>query len=388
MEKNKNQMSIHTVVLSLEAHSLAQKYSKQHQRPEKAKQVYLNTLAVYGVNFYFQVLGVETDYDKSNSSNLLTQRFIDVADLYVKDLGKFECRPVLPNAKVLEVPPEAWDDRIGYIAVQLDQSLREAKLIGFTPKVVDKKGIIPLNELHSLEEFPEYLSQKRQQSTQVVAQQASPQFVNLERWLERASNAFQYGWQAIEEGFGYQRVGIAGALRGGQLEMLDLKDVKRWIAQVYASQPNAKQSQGNSLAELDVSSALIQLIELTQDAEIQWQAADFLWQINPNYLGAGNRGVKDLGIQLAGYPVTLIVAILALPNGRRAVRLQVSMSDRSYLPFGLKLIVLDEAGNLIQEVSARSKDDYIQFKFTASPGDRFSAKIALADASIAEFFAV
>ena len=381
---NKN---ILTVALSSEAHSLAQKYSQQHHRLEKAKQVYLNTLAVYAVDFFFQILGFEIDYENSDSHNPLLQKFMDVADLNVKQLGKFECHPVLPTSEVLEVPPEAWDNRIGYIAVQLDQSLREAKLIGFTPTVAERQGVVLLNELRSIEEFPDYLSQKRQQS---------PQVVNLERWLDNLSNVFHDGWQeikqVIEEGFSNQRIGIAVAVRSsGQLGMVDPKDpksVKRWIKQVYASQLNTEESQAISLDNLDVNSALIQLIQSTQDAEIQWQAADYLWQIDPNYPNAGQRGVKDLGLHLAGYPIALIIAILPIPNGRRAVRLQVLMSDKSHLPFGLKLIVLDEAGQLIQEVSSRSQDDYIQYKFTADPEDRFSVKITLDEASITEFFAV
>ncbi|GAB1544732.1 hypothetical protein NUACC21_74080 [Scytonema sp. NUACC21] len=368
------------VMLSFEAHSLAQEYSKQHQQLEKAKQVYLNTLAVYAVNYYFQIIAVETDYDKSDSYNSLNRKLRDVADLYVKDLGKFECRPVLPNAEVLEVPPEAWEGRIGYIAVQLEPSLKEAKLIGFTPEVASKQGIVPLSALRSLEEFPNYLSQKQE--------------VNLENWLKNKniSNVFTNGWQAIELGVAVlfsQPQGLAGAFRRGQSEMVDPnapESVKRWIAQVYASEPSINQSQANSLAELDPSSALTQLIKSTQNPEIQWQAADYLWQINPNYPDAGQRGLKNLGVELASYPLTLIVAILPIPDGRRAIRIQVTMSDRSYLPPSLKLIVLDEIGILIKEVSAREQDNYILFKLTADPGDRFSVKVVLADASITEFF--
>ncbi|GAA6623006.1 hypothetical protein NUACC26_088310 [Scytonema sp. NUACC26] len=368
------------VILSFEAHSLAQENSKQHQHLEKAKQVYLNTLAIYAVEFYFQIMAIETDYDKSDSYNLLTRKLRDIADLYVKNLGKFECCPVLPYADILKVHPDAWDNRTGYIAVQLNQSLKEAKLIGFTPEVASKKGIVPLSELRSMEEFTKYLSQK--------------QDVDLEKWLKNISNVFTNGWQAIEPGISVlltqQREGLAGAFRrGGQSEIVDPnlpESVKRWIAQVYASQSITERSQANSLADLDPSSALTQLIKSTQDVEIQWQAADYLWQINPNYFDAGQRGFKDLGVQLAGYPVALILTILPIHSAMRAIRLQVSMTDLSYLPSGLKLIVMDESGNLIKEVSAREKDNYIQFKFIADSGDRFSVKVALADASITEFF--
>jgi hypothetical protein len=54
----------------------------------------------------------------------------------------------------------------------------------------------------------------------------------------------------------------------------------------------------------------------------------------------------------------------------------------------LQLIGLDEAGNCFSEVQAREQDNYIQFKFTADLGDRFSVTIALDDASITESFVI
>ena len=51
------------------------------------------------------------------------QSLTDIAGLVVKDCGKLECHPVLPNSDFCYIPAEVWSDRIGYIAVQFDQDL-------------------------------------------------------------------------------------------------------------------------------------------------------------------------------------------------------------------------------------------------------------------------
>jgi len=171
------------VPLSLEAHGRAQQFQRHQSHPRKAKQVYLNTLAVYAVDFYLQCLGFETDLEQSDSYEVIMQTLMDVADLEVKNYGKIECRPVLPGADSVYFPAEAWYERIGYIAVDLDESLREATLLGFADKVETEK--LPLKQLRSLEDLPEYLNQFRQTRQ-----------VNLSQWFE---DIFEMGWQALEE---------------------------------------------------------------------------------------------------------------------------------------------------------------------------------------------
>jgi hypothetical protein len=169
-----------TVKLALEAHSQAEKFRRYHSSPDKAKQAYLNTLAVYAVNFYLQCRGFETNWEQSDSWNPAMQMLMDTADLVVKDCGKLECRPVLPNAEFVCIPPEVWQEIIGYVAVQLSQSLREATLLGFVKKTT--KSELPLTELRSLQDLPVYLTKNRA-------------VVNLSQWLE---GIFEAGWQAVE----------------------------------------------------------------------------------------------------------------------------------------------------------------------------------------------
>ena len=171
------------VPISSELHSLAKQFGRKHGNPEKAKQVYFNTLAVSAVKFYLRCMGVETFWQVSSSCTVI-QTMMDVADLEVIGLGKVECRPLLSDEKVVHIPPEVWSDRIGYVAVQFDRSLRVATLLGFSKTAVS--GEIPINELRSLEEFILQLSEIPEKVKQPI---------DLSQWL---MNVVDVGWQTVE----------------------------------------------------------------------------------------------------------------------------------------------------------------------------------------------
>jgi Protein of unknown function (DUF1822) len=168
------------VPLSFSAHTLADQLRQYN--PKKAKQIYLNTLAVYAVDFYLRFLGIETELEKSDSQNSVYLKFMDVADLQVKSIGKLECRPVLPGATELEIPVEVREDRVGYMAVQFDRSLRAANIIGFATTATES---IPLGQLYLIDAFPEYL-EHLQSPVRVET--------NLRQWVV---NYFEEGWQEL-----------------------------------------------------------------------------------------------------------------------------------------------------------------------------------------------
>ncbi|MBD2430030.1 MULTISPECIES: DUF1822 family protein [Fischerella] len=184
-----------TVPLALSAHSRAEQLRRYQSNPQKAKEVYLNALAVYAVNFYLQCHEFETDWDKSDSCNPAMQMLMNVADLVVKNRGKLECRPVLPNAEYVTIPAEVWQERIGYVAVQLSESLREATLLGFVNHVACEE--LPLSKLRSLEELPAQLHTIKSA-------------VNLSKWFE---NIFADGWQLLDTLLGTEATELAFSFR-------------------------------------------------------------------------------------------------------------------------------------------------------------------------------
>ena len=136
-----------SVPITRDWYQVAKTFSREQHEPGKAQDVYLNTLAVYAVNFYLQCLEVETE-PASDSSNPALGSLMNVM---VKDWGKLECRPVLPGDQVCDIPPESRQDRVGYVVVEINQSSNQAKLLGFAKTALE--GSLEISKIDSLEQL-------------------------------------------------------------------------------------------------------------------------------------------------------------------------------------------------------------------------------------------
>ncbi len=178
--------STFTMPISFKAHQIAQQFRQQQSDGKKAKQVYLNTLAVYAVDQYLKWLGIETELEASDSWNAIAQTLADVADLQIAHKGKLECRPVLPNQSICYVPGEVLKERIGFIAVQLDADLQEATLLGFASAAATEE--LAFDQLRSLDDLVDYLNAIEPAKPAAIAQ--------LGQWLQGAVEA---GWFTIDQ---------------------------------------------------------------------------------------------------------------------------------------------------------------------------------------------
>jgi hypothetical protein len=130
--------------------------------------------------------------------------------------------------------------------------------------------------------------------------------------------------------------------------------------------------------------------------EQNWQAIDQL--INPEaYLSFGTRSIEagvrrgkliNLGVQLGQQAVALLVNVTSEADGRLGVLVQLHPTGSArYLIPNLKLSLRSPTGRTLQEVSARSQDNYIQLKpFKGNPGTRFSVAIHLDYETVEEDF--
>ncbi|MEL7006894.1 MAG: DUF1822 family protein, partial [Bacteroidota bacterium] len=78
------------------------------------------------------------------------------------------------------IPPEAHQDRIGYVVVRLHEGADIVQLVGFAPRI--NSEILLLNQLRNIEEFPGYIAQIRPIN-------------HLYKWLEQE---FEPEWSSIE----------------------------------------------------------------------------------------------------------------------------------------------------------------------------------------------
>jgi hypothetical protein len=150
-----NHSSVFLIALGREAHEIADYFCQQHSDFALAEQVYLNTLAVYAVNCCLRSLGIATDLEASDSWNPILQSRLAVADLVVRGKGKVECCSVMPGEDFVEISEEVLSDRVGYVFVEINAEMFEAKVLGFLEKVNETK--LSLLALLSLDDLPAYL---------------------------------------------------------------------------------------------------------------------------------------------------------------------------------------------------------------------------------------
>ncbi|NMG06694.1 DUF1822 family protein [Brasilonema sp. UFV-L1] len=282
-----------SVPLSVEAHAIAQEYSQGISNTVKRKQVYLNTLAVYAVENYLQCMGFATDWKESDSRNNLATKLMDVADLEVKGIGKLECRSVLPKAEVCAIPPEVWEDRVGYVAVQFNSSLKEATILGFTTQAAAE---VSLSQLQSLEDFLLYLSEL--EVAKSPEEEDSSSLVKIGQWLDGFVDA---GWQTIENLLNPQQLGLAfksavSMTRGQKIDLgvhLDKLSVALVVkvasesqgevdilTQVYPVGQNVL-PEGVKLSISDESGAIV--LEVTSRDEDNWIQLEFSAELGEKF---------------------------------------------------------------------------------------------------------
>ena len=176
-----------TIPITKRFHQIAQQFYQHHSDAQKARQVYLNTLSVQAVKFYLTCLGIAADLEKSDCWDSVLQVLSNAADLWVAELGRLECCPVLPKQTYLTAPEEAKEDRIGYLFVQLNETLTEAKLLGFLPKL--QPSPITVELLQTMDVFPGYLTQ-----AEIIAS-VTP-LTKLQHWLDDVADE---GWSHLSQ---------------------------------------------------------------------------------------------------------------------------------------------------------------------------------------------
>jgi Protein of unknown function (DUF1822) len=319
-----------TVPLSFEAHALAERFQRGQSSPQRAKQVYLNTLAVYAVDFYLRCLGVETEADKSDSRNLLCLKFMNVADLWVKSIGRLECCPVLPESTIMRIPEEARADRVGYVAVKLERSLKQATLVGFTATAVAE---LPLSQLRALAEFPGYLQQFRQFRIPV----------NLGRWLD-----------SLKE---------------------DLSKLEE------PSNPN------------ELIPACTELDDSLEEGWQKLEAILSPEELTPGFKMRSSLVERGKHIYLATQVTqqTIVLVVNLNPQSENDINIIIQIHPKSgqlYLPETLQVSILDEQQIAVMQATASSTNQNIQFDFNAEPGERFSVQMTLGEISVIEDFVI
>jgi hypothetical protein len=127
-----------------------------------------------------------------------------------------------------------------------------------------------------------------------------------------------------------------------------------------------------------------------------WQAIEQLADpqvnlaLNTRNVGkaVSNGRLINLGMQFGDRTVALIVNVMPEAEAKLRVLAQLyPTGGQKYLPANLKITLRSKAGKILQEVQARSQDNYIQLKpFQGKLGKRFSLEISLLEMSLRKDF--
>jgi|GEM_PF-1208418 len=121
------------------SHDRARDMGSLQPTPALRKQVYLNTLAVYGVHYHLLYeCDLWSEPEASDSTHPIYQILDGVAgiglprDLLIPKIGHVDCCALLPDQTTIDIPVETINDRAAYIAVQFDRdTLEVVELLGF-----------------------------------------------------------------------------------------------------------------------------------------------------------------------------------------------------------------------------------------------------------------
>lgn len=302
-----------TLPITQSARHTAQVFASQQPTAPKAEQVRLNTLAVLVTQDYLQLMDIPTQVTASDSWDPVMRVCMDVADLELPGVGRLECRPMLPHTDRCVVPAETWADRVGYVVVQVDESLQEAQILGFVPVVDDEE--LPLRDLRSPEDLLDHLDAMRQAAIAPATRLTTPRIAaeqtltNLGNWLQAAwqdgQQAIAESWQTVEQVLGNAELSPAYAFRRAETAIRRARRVR--------------------FGELEVA---------------------------------------------------LIVALRAETDLQTDIRLQIHpIAPHTQLPAGLRLAIRDSANDILIDAIATSQEDFLELQIEGSSGETFQVQI-------------
>lgn len=266
---------------------------------------------------------------------------------------------------------------------QLSQEQAE-ELIKTSPSLPIPRLAIPFSQWGGLianDRYREKLYQNRQP-------------LSIKAWLEKSfTAAAQLGWQSLSSFVENNQVNLTPqlAMRSSTAEAINI---------LYHS-GDAQEIKGAALALGRISAdsgeakgaiaALAYALETCEDDDARWAAAETLWLLDAdNPLVGIWQGKKiDLGIDIGKHSLGLVVAILPKPDNSISIFLRVyPLGDRDTLPANLRLQILDDALEVFKEITTRSNDNVIQYKFWGQPGEEFKVSLSLGTAKITESFII
>jgi hypothetical protein len=135
---------------------------------------------------------------------------------------------------------------------------------------------------------------------------------------------------------------------------------------------------------------LVNLMRDNKNSKLRWEAAGYLWSLEADNEFC-HRRFRELELSIPGHKLFLMVAVILLVDNKYAFLVNVyNYGDRQYLPSPLKLTLLSENDELIDECDnqGRDRERYIQLSFTDTLASGFKIRVSVDDDIVTESFKI
>ncbi|MDJ0572540.1 MAG: DUF1822 family protein [Pleurocapsa sp. MO_192.B19] len=333
----------------------------------------------------YQQLKAKGEYESSDRSYYISQKYLaeDITDILLSP------QPVAQTKQELVTPTELSLATANQLLDRLAN-----------PSVYYPRLAIPFPQWAMLvtnSQWRKKLSEKRNEQAQVSP--FSLPAVNLRQWLHQIVSTIEEGWQTVETLFTpLEPISVRGYQHTEETITKDAITPLIQLLQPHNPEKDRTQAAG-VLGKIggghpEVIAALTELLHTAKAEETRWEAALSLGKIDPDNPHGGRKKGKliDLGIQLSGQKIVLIVAIMPKTQDRVGVWIQLKPANQLIkLPPHLKLKVLSESKTRLEaearsDIEGQGKDKCLQLRFTPPSVTNFQVQVTLDDASFTEDF--
>ena len=352
-----------TIPLTSLAHHLARRFASEQNSLEKAQQVYLNTLAILAVKDFLAELSYPTDLERGDSWNRAIIGFHNTADLFVLNLSKLECRPVIGKQTTVSLPREGREERrIGYVFVQFQEQLNEVELLGFVRALepISPPEQIAIEELEPIDNLIDYLYrleiataslQENRQIAAIVPEQDSTQF--LSEIIAQFDRIIRTGEsdEQINKGAEILKIWVSEDYCRSPRE-LELKKISEILRDNLLNIWQIKQIETSSEANLSKAREWSIIKWLSDEIDelgkiVGWSLVEF----EPSLAGIKAidsqllRRSLTRQLEIAGQNYELRIIPQSINSEESTWRFQLrNLAPRSFIPGGFKLKLLTEDG--------------------------------------------
>ncbi|MFO7028824.1 hypothetical protein B9T07_01880 [Limnospira fusiformis CCALA 023] len=313
---------------------------------------------------------------------------------------EFERVYVLPKADIIDdlnvmvVAQELCDTEIAFVSPlpPLYQNQAERWLEQLSSNTVENPRLaMPFYQWAALIANDKWREELYQRRCDRLSTQIRQSFNYLSQWLADLAlpewQDFRGLWRPRQMEYRGKRVDLRGET--------NRERVAYWVDVILGKnseelwKTSAQSLRSTTPGNPRVIEALVNLLAKTTEEETRWAAAETLWLLDPENPAAGIRKVKDLGMEITGELLSLMVAVLPKGGNRFAVFLRLyAMGEREFLSPGVQLRVWDEMGTLFDSATARERDNYIQIKLSGNLGEWLNVEVKWGENSIMEGFLI